>query len=722
MPYDSYNTDTRQQANTWWWIPPGEPFTVDNRIIEDGMVYVGERLQAAKHYLTEPALINPSLDINWRRPDRAGSSMTYYPAYSEISPGARAAFLEWLIDGRKNPSAYIGYVFLFFYGLERRLLFDLKSDIQHQTSDTIRHEIQRLRTLYADNNSFNRYSTNLLCYIQDLQFVQSLPVKDQTRNELQKTLRKYLTGNNYSLFGIKFFIALYTGLQQSIPPQLLLAYYRYSNGFTKSSIVNKCSAEFNELFILRCWERYTTGYVFADNNYPLTAKYNPASNGLNAATRTFSKLFDVEFALQDNANIQKLADDCVEELRKYSRRKGQTSNTTANIALQSLLPARLLQKRYRKPARALHSYIAHGRDPQHSPATLAFLVNMLNTHSQTKFKLPETNTNKVLLVLLSFLQKLSIGIEPDIRFGSKDVQFDEPLVIFQIDHAAPSTPSAKYKTALSTAHLIAIVNRALGTANEPSQLVKSAWRGQGEIAEHHKTRLEAHLRYYISSCLYEEHSLKRTVTALSTTNQQAIGKAILGVATKEIDGIVTTTHDLKTIYSSIGLPEDWLPRELREFAAPTIATSVAIALPAPEILEPQVVIDPEKLRITQEETEIVASLLATVFTEDESIFDLDVDINTDISVLTPITSDGSSESVIQITGLDTKHSALVGKLIEQMEWERAEVQILAAAIGIPLLDGALDMINEAIIDICDEPLFEGANPIIVNAYALEEIQ
>ena len=49
--------------------------------------------------------------------------MTYWPSYSEISSAARTAYVDWLASGRR-PGAHIGYVFLFFYGIERRVLVD----------------------------------------------------------------------------------------------------------------------------------------------------------------------------------------------------------------------------------------------------------------------------------------------------------------------------------------------------------------------------------------------------------------------------------------------------------------------------------------------------------------------------------------------------------------------------------------------------------------------
>ena len=64
--------------------------------------------------------------------------MSYWPSYSDIDPGCRATYLEWLANGRRDPDIDIGYVFLFFYGLERRVFFDA------QHSSTARSEIPKL--------------------------------------------------------------------------------------------------------------------------------------------------------------------------------------------------------------------------------------------------------------------------------------------------------------------------------------------------------------------------------------------------------------------------------------------------------------------------------------------------------------------------------------------------------------------------------------------------
>ena len=60
-----------------------------------------------------------------------GSEIPYWPSYANLSNDQRATYLQWLSHGRRvsDPSSVeTGYIFLFFYGLERRVLIDGDTD------------------------------------------------------------------------------------------------------------------------------------------------------------------------------------------------------------------------------------------------------------------------------------------------------------------------------------------------------------------------------------------------------------------------------------------------------------------------------------------------------------------------------------------------------------------------------------------------------------------
>ena len=89
--------------------------------------------------------------------------MGYWPSYSSIVPQCRTVYLEWLAAGKNDPGAYIGYVFLYFYGLERRALADARSSPAARAEiPAIIRETERLLAIYSGDASFNFYASRFI--------------------------------------------------------------------------------------------------------------------------------------------------------------------------------------------------------------------------------------------------------------------------------------------------------------------------------------------------------------------------------------------------------------------------------------------------------------------------------------------------------------------------------------------------------------------------------
>ena len=131
--------------------------------IPGGLIYFGSGLKSVQRWSEEPSLIDPSLPVFSDNPDREGQNMSYWPSYTQIHPASRAAYLEWLSNGRKDPKAYIGYVFIYFYGLERRALADAKNSASARNDvPAIITEVKRLLSIYGENGSFHEYASKFL--------------------------------------------------------------------------------------------------------------------------------------------------------------------------------------------------------------------------------------------------------------------------------------------------------------------------------------------------------------------------------------------------------------------------------------------------------------------------------------------------------------------------------------------------------------------------------
>jgi len=101
----------------------------------------------------DPSTIYSMLPACDSKSPKEVQKLSYFPSYSGMLPEQRGMYLRWLYDISKHID--IGYVFSYFYGLERHLVLgDFESAFD---------EILILRRFH-DNSSFNYYSASALVY------------------------------------------------------------------------------------------------------------------------------------------------------------------------------------------------------------------------------------------------------------------------------------------------------------------------------------------------------------------------------------------------------------------------------------------------------------------------------------------------------------------------------------------------------------------------------
>ena len=137
------------------WVPAGESATIAGRSI-GGMVYVGSEMAAGP---TDNGFIDPSKPVAGKADDLQATGMPYWPNYSTIHPRSRATYLAWLASGRSDTDYSVGYVFLYFYGLERRFFIDGPDRDERKT---IIAEVGRLLDVYGSNGSVRNYMGSFL--------------------------------------------------------------------------------------------------------------------------------------------------------------------------------------------------------------------------------------------------------------------------------------------------------------------------------------------------------------------------------------------------------------------------------------------------------------------------------------------------------------------------------------------------------------------------------
>lgn len=743
LPNDSTQQDTspvgtRPDPGVLHWIPAGGSFIVDGRRIEGGMVYVGSKCPSIDGGDTEPGLIDPTLRVAWESPDYGGTTVGYWPSYDAIDPRARAGYLAWLADGRKYPDVHIGYVFLFFYGLERRILFELATDVHGEESTALVAEIRRLLTIYGDNGSFRSYASNL---------VEFLDAARVSRTELEPPVWDPTFCDWRLPTSLQIGLALFADAGQPLPAEWALSYLRHHPESRLRTPAQRCVAEFDELFKIRYHQRFGEGLKIRPPSTRLRFKYRPASGGITSGVEaSIGDLRDVTTITGPINKLAGLGAQVTDELDAYSRFLGRRPDETGSAAAVALLPDELLTTHGGDVVGTLRGWVntkLAGRSQAVIDAT--DLIAQWSPDLATRFAKADA------VALATMLAKIGIGIEPDVRFGGNTPKPGSPTVLFQLPSGKPAAPSAAYTAVLSLVHLTAIVAAADGsiTRAEQEHLAGHAEHVLG-LDTGERARLEAHLRY-LSEGRLTIASAKRKIEMLPADQRATVGRFLVDVAAA--DGVVSPTEitTLTKVFAQLGLDEasvysqvhalgddDTGPVTVQEAGHPQRFVVPVPGSTSPTANTAGVLLDPAKVQARLAETAHVAALLTDIFSDEAPgvtapsapsgpAAALPPPVGPETSLKPPVTPAEAVPAPDEINGsetvagLDPAHSLLIRRLAQRDSWRRSEAEDAAVQVGLPFLDAALDRINDAAFELCGEPFFEGDDTIDVNVFALEEM-
>jgi hypothetical protein len=122
----------------------------------------------------EPSLIDIRLPVEYDPDVDPLDSIDYYPSYKKLTPPQRYIYLNWLSDISKDID--IGYIFLFFYGLERHLVFG-----------DYNNAIKTIRIL----QKFHKYTFFEHCSIESIIFSAMKKNDVKTLKEISSPLEDY---------------------------------------------------------------------------------------------------------------------------------------------------------------------------------------------------------------------------------------------------------------------------------------------------------------------------------------------------------------------------------------------------------------------------------------------------------------------------------------------------------------------------------------------------
>lgn len=314
------------------WVPEGHPIAIDGLTIPGGMVYVGTTLNAPNGGI-DPALINPKLPIA-KTGDFQFRLVDHWPSYSTATPVARRAYLQWLASGRCDPLADNGYVYLFFYGLERRAIVDAQRHAVAKADwPAIGNELRRLLVIYGDDRSFKSHAYGLLKWVDRSIYAQ------QCGDKLYERPAPPMTREPELPFHLRLALGQASRDQAPLPAEFVLEWVRLAPQIAVSKPMKRVPKMFARLFVEKYIERFGAGMVLPHSNAILKLTYRAASPGMlgEDISLGFGGAPDSGGLVEPLAELQAIVDEVSNELESYLRsREESLRSSSEQKAVQNL--------------------------------------------------------------------------------------------------------------------------------------------------------------------------------------------------------------------------------------------------------------------------------------------------------------------------------------------------------------------------------------------------
>lgn len=662
------------------WLRPGELAVVAGINLPDGMVYIGNKYKSNRTG-AEPAFINPSMDVAPEEIDISLPLIDSAPDYSTCSPEARKGYLQWLSEGRKSPNADISYVFLFFYGLEHRILIDAAIDpIAKKELPILESELNRLLNIYGKNNAFNHYAQNLLVYITRVNIDEKLylsapPATREVSTELP--------------------LALLVGLgqlaldQKPLPVEWALAWGEADPAINQNISMAHCADIFATLFRQRYQEQYGDGFLLPVNKTKLQIFYRPASTGLMGQEffRQITDLPNVAVCKSHRDKLRAIFEICQQELDIYNRFASINPKKKMSLEGQLLMPVALWSVALKTELENIKIRVGYGL----LMVTLGELFLQLSTACGTKP--PERLSRSHVMALTYALASLQVGIEPDVRADNRTPVLQDTVALFPIESlVTESTTFDAYRVTMLTVELACAAVMFDGRIGEPESIILTrhidAW---GFLSPGQRMRLKAYLQPGIrkNNTLL---ALKNNMEPLSLENRRVIARFLAHLL--QVEGTITPQEVkfLERVYQRFALDSKWVYADLDSRATP-----MTLSLPSAAV---EVVTDTDRVNLLKKESQELAKLLKDLFIT--------------ASVAAATTADINPQSLAAITAhLPDSIATFLKLLISRDSWDREKLVDITADMEVKL-DDALIEINRKILAAFDAPLITGDVTITIN--------
>ena len=673
------------------WVAKGERVVIAGLSVDAGLFYLGKPVAArGTTQVLTGSFVDPLLPV---APDgtRAPVLLEWPTSFQRMSPPQRRDYVQWLAGGRKDTRVTPIFPLLFMSGLERRVFEDLQGAVPFSEAVELEDELRALAANYGQRSEVLLAKAGELAeLIGTLRRSPTLddlvsskyfgPAKDiDDRQDADEGMES----NRELALLIAISNAAVAGLQLTADQALIIATI---GRWIQHPCASEYFVQFSSVFRERYARLFGQGMRFVALPTTFVHRYSPVEFALQRQPGTVSlKLEAMDVRAATDSPLD-LLEDMVEDIQwklNHHRSKEHTRRTHEDDEVWSrlMLPREQLQA---SAAQGMQDIAAEVRSKGIQVLSYPDLLERLG-------EVPNVDDNQLSTLMLA-LKAAGLGLEADWEPRREPRLYDiDTFVAVFVDPlgGVEFLQSEPYQTGQLALQVAAYLKASDDPTEQDTRkyldsLVPSLPNLTPELTE----RFHARNQLPFQAATLKE--LRQRAGRLTPAQTAVVADVSLRVAAALTLDSKKVLKLLGGINSSLGINQTNGHSGLRE----ALSRAKLTARPSP------VRLDEHRVRRLHADSERTLALLLPIFDDDAD------------TERTRVTASVELRHAAKGLSLDEPHTKFASRALQQAQWRRIELSVVAAEFGL-MLDGALERVNGAALDAWDMCLFDGIDPIEV---------
>ena len=683
------------------WIAQDESIKIKGKTITKGFFYYGNELLAFSDeemsYFgknsNDAALVDDSLGILFDKKHKENEYLARINniSFENFSSKSRGAYINWLATDRADLNTPQQYLYLYFFGLERRIIIDsFKNEVSDDEFKSIFNELNRIYHTFSQHVSMAYRLSSLIDLMLAVRF------------DLLKDHKNKLTFTNRILH-LKLRLSICCHEKKPIPPELALNWMTSSPHYTHRITSVRCKEIFSRLFIETYKIKYKSGLKLNKNKKKI--QYSTMNPSLNNVNNTIDLCDPFELKLPVKKLIA-IADECNDELAAYSRYINKNEASKNDLEAILLLPELALDEKQLAIITQFKNWLIGQKNKNNSFILVSDFLLQINKET------PKKLTKKEMDSLQHLTQKSGYGFAPDPRYHPAKPMLNGHIFLFEDAIPETYTPSSQCKTLDIILHVGVLLAQLHSVSHQRTLDALQQFIDQEmELSVFDKKSLNAYLKWRQHSPITMT-GLKQSISKQNKTEKEKIRQTVIHIAFTVPQMSPEKIKLLEKIYRLLNLDTSQLLTDIHHSSSPRKSPLIPKTSAGKNAAFS---FDEATLALHEIETKNVQNMLGAIFNEDET----KENNQEKQQIINPI---AYSDETGNIPGLDASHATLYHALIAKEKWLRNEVIALCQKSGL-MIDGALEIINDWSFDHVDAPVLnDEGDAIYVSQDIVEELK